>query len=83
MIKNKKEFYAVEIVRGKEVYLEDYEMVNGEGYILNTTKNLMSNNIYVVAGPEDDKVLNDIKNDAFSEEPRIVKVSFELRVEEV
>lgn len=85
MINIKDEFYVVEVCRGSGIYLEsyDYDIENKEGYITNTTKDILSKNIIRITDPNDLTVVNDIKNDAFSEDPVILKVNIELRTEEV
>lgn len=75
-------FYVVEVSKGSGVYLETYDIENGEGYITNTTKDILSRDILRIDNPKNSNVIEDIKNDAFSDNPRILKINLDLKIEE-
>lgn len=77
-------FYVIETSKGSGIYLTDWEYDEGELMIMGTTKDVTHDSVARFSVLEQAVVFADhLYNDAFSEEPRALKVKMELEVKEV
>lgn len=77
-------YYVIEVVKDKRIYLTDWMHEGGELMIMGTTKNIYDDSVARFSVLEQAKIFAEkLKNDAFSDNPRPLKVKTELEIKEV